>query len=223
MNPILTTLPSLEIKSWSEETLSVLAAKILNRMPKPLILIDGAAGSGKTTLAKKLAELLYADLVHTDDVSWCADPVHWDDEMLAGIVNPWLYGKKVSYKPASWIKENRPGYINADPDRALIIEGMGACRKSMRAAGAYSIWVDTEPGISRNRVVQRDVANGENGGTVESVTKFADWWDSQMLPLLLEEEAWKHVDVIVDGSRSDLPEDKILIHDPRLSGWKKKV
>ena len=93
----------------------------------------------------------------------------------------------------------------------------------MRAAGAYSIWVDTEPGIARNRVVQRDVANGENGGTVESVTKFADWWDSLMLPLLLEEEAWKHVDVIVNGSRSDLPEDKILIHDPRLSGWKKKV
>ncbi|MDO4275418.1 MAG: hypothetical protein Q4D16_17260 [Eubacteriales bacterium] len=212
MKPTLTTLPSLEIKGWSEETLSNLAAQILNHMPRPLILIDGAAGSGKTTLAKKLADLLDADLVHTDDVSWCADPVHWDGEMLAGIVGPWLAGKKTAYKPTGWIKENRPGFINVDPDRALIIEGMGACRRTMRECAAYSIWVDTEPEIARARVVQRDIANGENGGTVESVTKFADWWDSLMLPLFLEEEAWNHVDVIVNGSRSDLTKDKLLVH-----------
>lgn len=216
MNPTLTMLPSLGIKQWSEETLSDRAAHILNLMPRPLILIDGAAGSGKTTLAKKLADLLHANLVHTDDVSWCADPVHWDDEMLSGIVNPWLAGKMAAYKPTGWMKENRPGFINADPDRALIIEGMGACRKTMRSTAAYSIWVDTEPEIARARVVQRDIANGDNGGTVESVTKFADWWDSLMLPLFLEEKVWNHVDVIVNGERSDLTKDKLLVYVPRL-------
>ncbi len=214
MNQTLTKLPSLEINSWSEETLSNLTAQILKHAPRPLILIDGAAGSGKTTLATKLSDLLHADLVHTDDVSWCADPVHWDDEMLAGIINPWLDGKRIAYRPTGWIKENRPGFINVDPDRALIIEGMGACRRTMRAAASYSIWVDTEPEIARNRVVQRDIANGENGGTVESVTKFADWWDSLTLPLFLEEEIWNHVDVIVNGERSDLTADKLMIHVP---------
>lgn len=210
MKPI--ALPYLNINSWSEESLSDLAAKIGDNVSKPLILIDGAAGSGKTTLALKLADILNADLVHTDDVSWCADPIHWDHEMLEGIVNPWINGKDVAYRPAGWVKEGRQGSIEVDPNRALIIEGMGACRKTLRDIAAYSIWVDTEPEIARERVVKRDLANGENGGTVESVTEFADWWDSLLMPLFLEEEPWKYADIIVSGSRSDLISDKLMIH-----------
>lgn len=82
----------------------------------------------------------------------------------------------------------------------------------MRAAAEYLIWVDTEPETARARVVQRDLANGENGGTVESVTEFADWWDSLLMPLFLEEEPWKYADIIVSGSRSDLISDKLMIH-----------
>ena len=207
-------LPSLKISSWSEESLAGLAAKITRNVPRPLILIDGAAGSGKTTLATKLVELLNADLVHTDDISWCADPVQWDDEMLAGIIDPWLNGKCIAYRPTGWIKENRPGSIEVDPNRALIIEGMGACRKTMRSVAAYSIWVDTEPETARSRVVQRDLANGENGGTIQTITEFADWWDSLLAPLFMEEESWKYVDIIVSGSRSDLVSGHLMTHIP---------
>lgn len=87
-------LPSLKIDSWTEEALSDLTAKISDNKVKSLILIDGAAGSGKTTLAVKLAERLHANLVHTDDVSWCADPILWDGELLDGIVRPWSAGKR---------------------------------------------------------------------------------------------------------------------------------
>lgn len=210
----ITMLPSLEINSWSEESLSNLAVKISNIAPRPLILIDGAAGSGKTTIAAKLVDILNANLVHTDDVSWCADPVHWDDEILAGIVNPWFKGNDVSYKPTGWMKENRSGSIDVDPNRALVIEGMGASRKTLRAIATYSIWIDAEPEIARTRVVQRDLANGENGGSIQSVTEFADWWDSLLAPLFLEEEAWKYVDVIINGSQFDLISNKLLIHVP---------
>lgn len=205
-------LPSLPIHPWLEESLSSLTARILIKGPKPLILIDGAGGSGKTTLAKKLAECLNANLVHTDDVSWCADPICWDGEMLAGIINPWIKGEKVSYRPTGWVKENRPGFIETDPNRPLIIEGMGAARKTLRDMGAYSIWVDTEPDVARARVVQRDLDQGENGATVESVTEFADWWDSLLNPLLLAEKAWDFVDVIVSGSQMDLSGDTLFIH-----------
>ena len=209
-----TMLPSLEISSWSEESLTSLATKVSKLAPRPLVLIDGAGGSGMTTLAVKLAERLNANLIHSDDVSWGADPVHWDGEMLAGIVNPWLNGKIIAYRPTGWIKEGRPGSLDVDPNKALVIEGMGASRKTLRAVAAYSIWVDTEPGIARERVVQRDLANGENGGTIESVTEFADWWDSLLMPLFLEEKSWKYVDVIVSGSHSDLTSDKLMVHVP---------
>lgn len=213
----ITMLPSLGVKSWSEESVTNLKTKILDRSSKALILIDGAAGSGKTTLALKLVDLLEANLVHTDDVSWCADPLHWDSEMLAGIVTPWLNGENAAYRPTGWIKEGRSGAIAVEANKPLVIEGMGACRKTLRAISAYSIWVDAEPEVARGRVVQRDLANGENGGTVESVTKFADWWDSLLNPLFLEEKPWKYVDIIVDGSQSDLNSDKLMVHVPCFS------
>ena len=209
-----TRLPSLGIHTWTEESLDHLAADILEHSARPLILVDGAAGSGKTTLAQKLASALDANLVHTDDVSWNADPIRWDGEMLTGIVTPWKNGTSVAYKPDWCKKEKRPGYIEADADRPLIIEGMGACRKTLRAAAAYSIWVDTEPETARARVVARDLANGENGGTAESVTEFADWWDSLLNPLFLEEEPWNYVDVIVSGSLSDVTAGKLMLHVP---------
>lgn len=216
MEKRITMLPSLGINTWTEESMSEIIVKISKNAAKRLVLIDGAAGSGKTTLAAKLADLWKANLVNTDDVSWCADPVQWDGEMLDGIINPWLNGKDVAYRPSGWIKENRPGSIKVDPNRALIIEGMGACRKSLRAVADYSIWVDAEPYIARARVVQRDLDNGENGGTVESVTEFADWWDSLLLPLFLEEEPWKYVNIIVNGSQSNIKSDKLMIHFPFL-------
>jgi len=210
-----TMFPSLEINSWTEESLSSLAINILNIASKPLVLIDGIAGSGKTTLSVKIADMLNANLVHSDDVGWCADPIHWDGEMLDGIVNPWLNKKSVVYRPTGWIKENRPGSIDVDPNKALIIEGMGASRKTLRTIATFSIWVDAEPEIARNRVIQRDIANGENGGTLESVTQFTDWWDSVVIPFLLEEKSWKHVDVIVSGIQSDLVSNRLMVCVPK--------
>jgi len=209
-----TFLPSLEIKSWTEESLPDFVLNISNIASRPLILIDGVGGSGKTTLAVKIAGLLNANLVHSDDVCWYADPIHWDGEMLDGIVNPWLDKKNVAYRPTGWIKENRSGSIGVDPNRALVIEGMGASRKTMRAIATYSIWVDTEPEIARNRVIQRDLADGANGGNLESVTQFTDWWDSLVMPFLLEEKPWQYVNIIVSGSQSDLASNNLMVYVP---------
>ena len=207
-------LPALKISLWSKKSLSDLVKDILITTPKPLILIDGNTGSGKTTLAAQLVTLLNANLVSVDDVCWYADPVHWDGEMINGIVKPWFGGENVAYKPTGWLKKNRPGFIEADANKPLIIEGMGACRKSLREFATFSVWVDTEPNIARNRVIQRDLDAGENGGTLESVTEFTDWWDSLVHPFLLEEEPWKYVNVIVSGELSDLESDKLIIHVP---------
>ncbi|MCL2077634.1 MAG: hypothetical protein FWH08_04420 [Oscillospiraceae bacterium] len=205
-------LPHLGIVTWKEETLSNLTAKILKIANKPLILIDGYGGSGKTTLAGRIVDILKANLVSTDDVCWYSDPTHWDGEMLNGIIQPWLNGKNVAYKPTGWVKENRQGFIEVDSSKPLVIEGMGACRKTLRKFATYSVWVDAEPDIARTRVIKRDIAAGENGGTLESVTKFTDWWDSLVHPFLLEEKPWKHVNIIVSGAQSDLSSDNPIFY-----------
>jgi len=210
-------LSPLGIDTWKEESLSALVEQILRVAPKPLVLVDGKGGSGKTSFAVKLADALNANIVATDDICWHADPIHWDSEMLNGIIYPWLNGASVSYTPTGWIKKNREGFIAVDSSRALIIEGSGACRKTLRKFATYSVWIDTDPDISRARVIQRDFANEENGATLESVTKFIDWWDSVVDPFLVVEEAWKYTNVIVSGTQSDLSSNVVLIHYPKAT------
>ncbi|MCL1843909.1 MAG: hypothetical protein FWF79_08855 [Defluviitaleaceae bacterium] len=167
-------------------------------------LCEASHNTGKTTFASKLAAILDANIVCTDDVAWWADPIHWDDELITGIVKPWLNGENVAYRPSGWVKKNREGWIAVDSGKALIIEGCGACRETLRKYATYTVWMDTEPDIARERVIQRDLASGENGGTLQSVTEFTDWWDSVVDPFLINEEAWKHVNIIVSGTLSDL-------------------
>lgn len=215
MNKPKNMLPPLEISSWKEESLSNLLKEIKSTTEKPLILIDGAGGSGKTTIARKLADSLDANLVHSDDVSWYADPVKWDGEMIEGIINPWLKVEDVSYRPSGWIKQNREGSIVIDPAKPLIIEGNGSARKSLRELASFSIWIDTDPLLSRERIIKRDLEEGVNGGTLESVTEFAEWWDGLITPFFLEETPWKYVSVIISGSESDVKNDKLMIHIPK--------
>jgi len=207
-------LTPLGIDTWKEETLSALAEKILNISEKPLVLIDGKGGSGKTSFAIKLADMLNADKVSTDDVAWWLDPIQWDGELLDGIIQPWQNGNNVSYTPSGWIKKNRKGVIAVDSSKALIIEGCGACRKTLRNVATYSVWIDTDPHLAKERVILRDLANGENGGTRESVTTFTDWFDSIIDPFLAEEEAWKYTNVIVSGTQSDLSSNALFIYYP---------
>ena len=205
-------LKPLGIDAWEEKTLSCMAEEIMSIANRPLVLIDGKGGAGKTSLAVKLAKLLNANVIGTDDACWHADPIHWDGEMLDGILLPWLAGKNVAYTPSGWVKKNRPGSIVVDSSKPLIIEGNGACRKTLRKFSTYSVWVETEPTLARMRVIERDFAAGENGGTIESVTSFTDWWDSVIDPFLAEEESWKYANIIVSGTLSDLDSNTLQVY-----------
>ena len=209
-----TMLPSLGINKWSQETLCCLAARISGITRKALILVDGVGGSGKTSLSAKLAGTLNANIISTDDICWNADPIHWDSEAIDNIIKPWLDGIDAAYKPSGWVKENRPGFIHVDSSKTLIIEGMGASRKTLRDLATFSIWVDAEPDIARKRVVERDLASGVNGETLKEVMEFTEWWDSMLIPFLIEEEPWKYVDLIVNGIESDYDNGNLLVSTP---------
>jgi uridine kinase len=197
----------LGIDTWKKKDISVLAEEILSISQRPLVLVDGVGGSGKTSFAARLAAVMNSNIVATDDVAWWLDPIHWDAELQDGIINPWLAGENVKYTPSGWIKKGREGFISVDSSKALIIEGSGACRKSLRKIATYSVWVDTDVDFAKERGIQRDIAAGVNGGTLESVPEDWDWFDSVINPFLAEQESWKYVNVIVSGTQSDLVSD----------------
>ena len=87
-------------------------AELLALVGRPsLVLVDGRGGGGKTTFSSRLAGLLGAGLVHTDDVAWEYSRFGWDDLLVGGVIGPWRGGGGVSYRPPGWAAHDRPGAV----------------------------------------------------------------------------------------------------------------
>ena len=76
-----------------------------------LVLVDGGSGTGTTTAATRIAQVLDAPLVHTDDIAWHLDPIAWDDVLIEHVITPWRAGRGVRYRPDAWIARGREGAV----------------------------------------------------------------------------------------------------------------
>jgi uridine kinase len=129
-----------------------------------IILIDGPAGSGKTTLSLKLQDELQCEVIHLDD--------HyngWDEALEQGlsntlltILNNFSEGKACQVATFDWHKYRFDGYREIQPAEALIIEGVGAGQSLARKYATTLYWVEAEPEIAFNRVLDRDGLDYEN-------------------------------------------------------------
>ncbi len=120
---------------------------------RPVILIDGRSGSGKTALAESLTPLLGAQLLSLDDVypGWgglaaASDAVH--ESVLRARDPGWRRWDWSTAAPAEW----HP----IDPDRALIVEGCGALSRANRALATSGIWLELDAEERRRRSSARD-------------------------------------------------------------------
>jgi len=175
---------------------------------KGIILIDGDAGSGKTTFAHALADALPASaaVVSVDDISWYHDLLNWTDELIDGVITPWRSGGAVSYRPPGWVAKERPGAVMVPPDtRYLIVEGMAAVRPELERLGALPIFVSSDPSLALERVVGRDLSLGVNGGTRASVYGFHAGFQDAVVPFILEQEPWSRAALLVDGTATTPP------------------
>jgi uridine kinase len=127
-----------------------------------IILIDGPAGSGKTTLSLKLQRDFAAksncQIIHLDD--------HyngWDEalsseltETLNLVVSNFLSGLPTEIKTFNWHKAKFEGSKWIEPGEVLIIEGVGAGQSSIRGRAASLYWVETDSENALSRVLNRD-------------------------------------------------------------------
>ena len=127
-----------------------------------LVAIDGPAGAGKTTLAAKFYEEFCNDktvsVIHMDDLynGWdnaLSEPL---TQKLKVITEAFLAHEVFQVEVFNWVTMKFDAIQKYEPVDILILEGVGAAQKIVRDAGAITYWLDVEPSIGLDRVLQRD-------------------------------------------------------------------
>jgi hypothetical protein len=160
-----------------------------------VIAIDGRSSSGKTTLAQRMASVTqHAAVVHTDDLAWWHSRFDWVELLLDGIIEPFLAGREVMFRPPAWTERGREGAINVHPERSvLIIEGVGSSRRESAGWIDASVWVQADEAIIAKRNVAR-IASGE------TTSAGLAGWMSEELPFLAADRPWQRATKIVAGT-----------------------
>jgi uridine kinase len=127
-----------------------------------LLAIDGPAGGGKSTLAKDLFLYLSA----TRDVNLLGlDDIYdgWENalgEQLIGdlerIAQAHQHQSALSIDIYNWGTSSFSEVREINPKQILIIEGVGSAQEVIRAHNAITIWMDIDPLIGMERVLERD-------------------------------------------------------------------
>lgn len=125
-----------------------------------IILIDGPAGSGKTTFSLTLSTELDCQVVHLDDHYNGWDEALGPDltKLLLLIVENFVNGKTSVVPTYNWHLAKFDGTKNIEPSDVLIIEGVGSGQSQIRPYASKIYWVETEPEIGLARVLERDGA-----------------------------------------------------------------
>jgi uridine kinase len=143
---------------------SILAAK--PKFPNVrMIAIDGLAGAGKSTLAKRIKSNLQEQsglktaIVHMDDLY-----DGWEnaltDQLTKTLINqilvPVSLAKNFSYRKYNWLSGSFGDFSEEDSPEILILEGVGSGQKATRRYLDQLIWIDIDAETGLQRVLQRD-------------------------------------------------------------------
>ncbi len=118
---------------------------------RPVVLIDGRSGSGKTELATALSARIDAQLVRLDDVYPGWNGLEAASEMVSRdilVSHRWRRWDWATGAAAEWHK--------LDARRALVVEGSGALSRASRALATLGVWVELHEPTRKARALARD-------------------------------------------------------------------
>jgi uridine kinase len=127
-----------------------------------LVCIDGPAGSGKTTLAESLSEVLGgAPVVHMDDLY-----EGWDQALgdpLAARVEAWLLigweaGLPGMHPRFDWALGRYAEWVTVPAAPVVVLEGCGSGSARIRERASLVVWVEAPAELRLQRGVERDGA-----------------------------------------------------------------
>ncbi|MCL1872268.1 MAG: AAA family ATPase [Promicromonosporaceae bacterium] len=129
-----------------------------------LVVIDGPAGSGKTTLADQLAERLgdgaggSAQVVHLDDLyeGWESGPDGGAERLAAWVLEPLAQNLPGVYRRYDWSSGEYAEQHEVRPAPFVVVEGCGAGAHTIAGHPHLLFWVEAPDAERLRRGLARD-------------------------------------------------------------------
>jgi uridine kinase len=159
----------------------------------PIVLIDGRAGSGKSTFAEVLQQQLFRDgesaprVIHMDNIfeGWEGLALG-SDYMVRFILQPLARHETASWQDWSWVKNQRSSWREFSGGTPLIVEGCGSLTERSKEHADISIWLEASEEVRRERWIQRE----------RHLEKF-DFWAAQELDFYAREKSQSLADLVI--------------------------
>ncbi|MEW9549314.1 uridine kinase [Nonomuraea sp. NPDC050783] len=126
--------------------------------PVRLVAVDGPAGSGKTTFARRLAAELGCQVVHSDDfpVPWEEGPGGWFAALEEQVLEPLRNGRPGGFRRYDWVRGAYAEHVDVPVAPVLVVEGVGVARARVAHLLAYTVWMEADEAVRLARVLERD-------------------------------------------------------------------
>ena len=140
-------------------------AEIAHSVDQPIIAIDGPAGAGKTTLASTiflaLSPQISTTVIHMDELypGWQSALSEELTKTLTWLTSCHKAKKPLLYSSFNWATNEFHEPQSRPSTHLLILEGVASAQLPIEESLATSIWLDLDPLVGYQRVIDRDGAN----------------------------------------------------------------